>query len=185
MENNVYIQPDRTVKTIEGIEVEFFHTGEGVTFNPFTVVEDFITTFYGMEGKDRVLQPFPKDVIPRFRQFFFASVGRVECIAGFTQGHVAYESHLFIGELASAPVLRVNYYKEGILLFEHFKYLGHSIQYEQFVQQFAYLSELRLPRSNENILVQNHMGETFMIVRGSKLQIWLIKSWQALMDILY
>ena len=185
MENNVFVRPYTAVENIEGINVEFIHAGEVCRFSPFLVVEDFITSFYSLKVKERLLQPFPLDVIPRFKHYFFTSNAKVQCIATFFQREIIYDSHMFTGQTEFTPFEQVNYLRDGNLLFEHFKFSSEALPYERCVQQLAYLSELRLPRSQERILVQNHMGETCLIENGDTIKIWLIKNWQAIMDIIY
>ncbi|MCE7053723.1 hypothetical protein LZF95_03465 [Algoriphagus sp. AGSA1] len=185
MKDFLCIRPFSSVKQLDGIDVEFIHAGEETDFDPFTVIENFITSFYSLKVKERLMQPFPITVIPRFRKYFFSSVGKVQCVAWFYQGRVKHETHLFTGQTLFTSFLRVDYYKDGNLLFEYFKCHEDSLSYINCVEQLANISELRLPRSNDRILVQNHLGETCLLDNGDSLQIWLVKSWKALSDVLY
>ena len=122
MENNVFVRPYTAVENIEGINVEFIHAGEVCRFSPFLVVEDFITSFYSLKVKERLLQPFPLDVIPRFKHYFFTSNAKVQCIATFFQREIIYDSHMFTGQTEFTPFEQVNYLRDGNLLFEAVKH---------------------------------------------------------------
>lgn len=179
------ISPYITLETFEGIDVEFIHAGDVPRFSPFVVIKDFISAFYSLKVNERLLRPFPCDIIPRFRNYFFSSCAKVQCIASFAQGDMKYDSHLYYGETVFTPFAQVNYLRDGQLLFEYFEFSADTLPYSKCVQHLAYISELRLPRSQERILLQNHLGETCLIENGDTIKIWLIKSWQAILDTIY
>ncbi len=177
-------QPDMTRKVINGVAVDFVHTEAATLFDPFDAIDGLRHSFRGLDDDGKVVGDFPDDVVGRFRDTFFSMARRVECIAGYQLGDTRFEHHLFTGEQNKVPLVRIDSYAGNRPLFEYYSYTGDDLHYGQLIRQFAELTMLRLPRTSSSLWVQNYEGVTFLIVGGDGLQVWLIRRWVLLADLL-